>query len=173
MINRASFERYCSTLMILPGLLSISATMIPRAAIAATIRIDTSIDAPLAEVWAAIRDVGAVSTRLAPGFVIDVRMEGGDRIVTFANGAVVRETIVSIDEGNHRLGYAASGGVAKFHFASIEVVPEVSGCRLIWTTDVLPDAAAIRVRVLMEQGAAVMKKTLEDAALTLRLRDEH
>jgi hypothetical protein len=47
---------------------------------------------------AALRDVGALHTRLVPGFVVDTRLEAGARIVTFANGMTVREQIVTVDE---------------------------------------------------------------------------
>jgi hypothetical protein len=43
-----------------------------------------------------------VHTRLARGFVTDRRMDGKDRIVTFANGLVAREVIVDIDERARR-----------------------------------------------------------------------
>jgi len=54
-------------------------------------------------VWDAIRDVGAVHERLAPGFVVDTRLEEGARIVTFGNGVVARELIVAVDEAARRL----------------------------------------------------------------------
>ena len=63
----------------------------------ATIRKEICIDARPEIVWDALRDVGALHTRLVPGFVTDVRMEEGARVVTFANGTVAREVIVSID----------------------------------------------------------------------------
>ena len=49
-------------------------------------------------VWDAIRDIGALHTRLVPGFVIDTRLEPGARVVTFGNGMVVKEPIVDIDD---------------------------------------------------------------------------
>jgi hypothetical protein len=55
------------------------------------------------DVWAAIRDVGAVHQRLTPGVLIDARLDGVARIVTFANGAVVRELIVDLDDEARRL----------------------------------------------------------------------
>ena len=45
-------------------------------------------------VWSAIRDVGALHTRLVPGFVTDTRLEPGVRIVTFGNGIVLRDVAV-------------------------------------------------------------------------------
>jgi len=96
--------------------LSMSATMLPGVAVGATIRIDTPMTASVNEVWAAVRNVGAVSTRLAPGFVVDRHLAGDVRAVTFVNGVVVRERIVSIDERLHRLGYSAIDGLPTFHY---------------------------------------------------------
>ena len=64
----------------------------------ASIRKEISIQASPEHVWEAIRDVHAVHRRLAPGFVLDVRPDGDVRIVSFANGAVVRELIVDVDD---------------------------------------------------------------------------
>ncbi len=44
-------------------------------------------------VWDATRDVGAVHKRLVPGFVLDCKVEGDWRTITFANGMVVRESV--------------------------------------------------------------------------------
>lgn len=54
-------------------------------------------------VWDAIRDIGALHTRLVVGFVLDTRLEPGARIVTFKNGMVVREPIVTVDDLARRL----------------------------------------------------------------------
>ena len=51
---------------------------------------EISLDARPEDVWAAVRDYGAVHQRVAPGFVTDCRLEGDSRIVTFANGKVSR-----------------------------------------------------------------------------------
>ena len=45
-------------------------------------------------------------TRLAPGFVLDTRLDGEARIVTFANGNVARELLVDCDDARRRLVYA-------------------------------------------------------------------
>jgi carbon monoxide dehydrogenase subunit G len=98
--------------------------------------VETRIAAPASDIWAAIRDVAAVNTRLAPGFVAAAHLEIGVRTVTFANGLTVKETIISIDDdNNHRVGYSATGGRSTFHFASMQVVPDGDGSRLIWITD--------------------------------------
>lgn len=127
----------------------------------ATIIEDLSIDASADAVWDAVRSVGEVHRRLAPGFVVDTRLEGDARIVTFANGLVVRERIVGIDDRARRLAYAAVGGRATHHNASFQVLPEGEArCRLVWITDVLPDEAAGPIRAMVEQGAAAIQRAL-------------
>ena len=51
----------------------------------ASIRKEIPLDARAEDVWAAVRDIGALHTRLVPGFVTDTKLESGARIVTFAN----------------------------------------------------------------------------------------
>jgi hypothetical protein len=67
----------------------------------ASIRREMVVEARSGDIWDAIRDVGAVHTRLAPGFVVDTRLEEGARVVTFGNGLVARELI----GGAHRPGH--------------------------------------------------------------------
>ena len=64
----------------------------------ATIQTEIEIARDRSFVWDAIRDVGAIHRRLVPGFVVDCKLEGESRLVTFANGMVVREVIVSVDD---------------------------------------------------------------------------
>ena len=56
----------------------------------ATIHKEIEIERNKEFVWDAIRDVGAIHKRLVPGFVVDCKLEGDTRIVTFANGMVAR-----------------------------------------------------------------------------------
>ena len=131
----------------------------------ASIHKDILIQARPQDVWAAIRDVGAVHQRLAPGFVIDARLDGDARIVTFVNGAVVRELIVSIDDQARRLVYAAVGGRTTHHNASMQVIASGENqSQLVWITDLLPNEVTAIIRELVEQGAATMKQTLEAQA---------
>ena len=45
----------------------------------ASIHKDIPINADPEQVWAAVRDFGAVHRRLAPGFVLDARLDGDAR----------------------------------------------------------------------------------------------
>ena len=72
----------------------------------ASIHKDIFIDAHPDDVWDAVRDFGALHTRLVPGFVLDTRLDGDARIVTFSNGTVARELLVDCDEARRRLVYA-------------------------------------------------------------------
>lgn len=122
------------------------------------------VEAPAGEVWAAIRDVGSIHTRLAHGFVTDTRLEGDSRVVTFANGASVRERIIGVDEGLRRLAYSVVEWRATHHHASFQVVADGEArSRVIWIADLLPDELADLVGSMMEQGCAAMKRTLEAA----------
>jgi carbon monoxide dehydrogenase subunit G len=130
-----------------------------------TIRTEIALAVDADAAWDAVRDVGAVHRRLAPGFVTDVKLEEGARIVTFGNGLVVRERLIDIDDAARRLAYSATGGRAEHHNASIEVLPDGPGrCRVRWITDVLPEAVAGLVGGMIEQGTEAMRRTLERGA---------
>jgi hypothetical protein len=101
-----------------------------------------------------------VHTRLARGFVTGCRIEGRDRIVTFADGLVAREVIVDIDDRGRRLVYSAKSEHLQHHNASFTVSAHGAGSRVLWVADLLPDAAAEPIGAMMEQGTAAMRKTL-------------
>ncbi len=131
----------------------------------ASIRKEVVIDAPGAAVWDAIREVGALHTRLVPGFVVDTRLEGEDRIVTFGNGATARERIVDRDDASRRLVWTIVGGRFDHHNGAVQVLGEPGGgSRVVWIADLLPHELAIPVAAVMEQGLEVMRRTLEAAA---------
>ena len=128
----------------------------------ASIRKEISIAARPEDVWAALRDVGALHTRLVPGFVVDTRLEEGARVVTFGNGTVARELIVDLDDDSRRLAWSVVGGRFTHHNASAQVFSDGEHrSRFVWIADLLPNALAADISGLMEQGTAVIKKTLE------------
>jgi Polyketide cyclase / dehydrase and lipid transport len=131
----------------------------------ASIRKEISTKASPDDVWDALRDVGALHTRLVPGFVTDTRLEPGARVVTFGNGMVVRELIVSIDETERRLVWSARRGSLMHHNGSAQALAEADGLtKVVWIADLLPDEAAGAIGAMMEQGMAVMKQTLDRLA---------
>jgi hypothetical protein len=132
----------------------------------ASIHKDIAIDAHPDEVWAAVRDFGAVHRRLAPGFVVDARLDGEARIVTFANGMVARELLVDCDDARRRLVYAVISERVQQHSASVQVLPDGdAGSRLVWIVDVLPHEIAPYIDGQMDQAALAMQKALgRDAA---------
>lgn len=131
----------------------------------ASIRREVVIAAAPERVWDALRDVGRVHERLAPGFVTDVRMEEGDRVVTFGNGLVVRERIVAVDEAERRVAWSATGGRLSHHNASAQALDEGDGrTRFVWIADLLPGEAAPAIAAMIEQGIATIRNTLEEGA---------
>jgi len=128
----------------------------------ASIRKEILVGARPENVWAAVRDVGAVHERVAPGFVVDTRLEEGARVVTFANGIIARELIVDIDDEARRLVWAVVGGRLTHHNASLQVFADgKGGSRLVWIADLLPNELAGEIAAMIEHAARVMKPTLE------------
>ena len=130
----------------------------------ASIRLSIPITCPAPAVWAAIADAGAVHERLARGFVVDTRLEGDSRVVTFENGLVTRELLVDVDDDVRRIAYAVveSPLGIRHHHASMEVLADgEERSRLLWVADVVPDEAAAAVGEFMRLGADAIRRTLE------------
>src|SRR4051812_7678498 len=99
----------------------------------ASIHKDIQLDAPADQVWAAVRDFGVVHRRLVPGFVLDCKLDGDTRIVSFANGTVARELLVDCDDARQRLVYAVVSERVKQHSASVQVFADGDArSRLNW-----------------------------------------
>jgi hypothetical protein len=129
----------------------------------ASIRREAFIAARPETAWSALRDVGALHTRLVPGFVVDTRLQDGARVVTFGNGMVARELIVDVDDASMRVVWSVVGGRMTHHNASAQVIPDGAGCRFVWIADLLPHELAPLITTMVEQGLAVIRKTLEQA----------
>jgi hypothetical protein len=131
----------------------------------ASVRREILTNARVDDVWSAIRDIGALHTRLVPGFVIDTKLEDGARIVTFGNGMVVREPIVTIDEQAKRLVWSAVGAITTHYNAAVQVSSAGDGASsIVWIADFLPDSASAAIAGAMDAGMAVMKETLDRLA---------
>ena len=143
----------------------------------ASIHKDIPIDAPAHDVWDAVRDFGALHTRLVPGFVLDTKLDGDARIVTFANGTVARELLVDCDDARRRLVYAIVSERVKQHSAPrCRWSPMATRrSRLLWIVDVLPHEIApyirrrwIRARPPMQKAFAKVQRltSMSSAALS-------
>ncbi len=84
----------------------------------ASIQKELIIEVDAGRVWSVLRDVAHVD-RLFAGVLTGARLDGDVRTVTFANGLVVRERIIGIDDARQRVVYSV-----QHHSASMQVLPE-------------------------------------------------
>ena|SRR5258708_30684308 len=128
----------------------------------ATLRKELELKTSASRVWDALADFHAVDKRVAPGFVTQSQPDGDARILTFHNGSVLREMLVSSDDASRRLVYAISNEQLKHYNAAAQVFPEgETRCRFVWTIDVLPHEMADYIGAQMDTALRVMKPTLE------------
>lgn len=129
----------------------------------ASIQKEFAIASSAHDVWDAVRDFGAVHTRLAPGFVTDAVMDGDSRLVTFSNGTSAREILVDCDDAKRRLVYAIVSERIRQHSASVQIYEDGDRrSKFVWTVDVLPNEIAPYISEQMDLSIAAMKKRLED-----------
>lgn len=126
----------------------------------ATIHHEIQIDCDPDRAWGELQDFGAAA-RLFPGVLTACDEAAGLRTVTFANGLVVQERLVSRDEARRRLAYAVVDGGFTQHSAAMQLLTEAGGVRFVWTSDFLPDDAASTVEPLVEAGCQAIKRALE------------
>jgi hypothetical protein len=135
----------------------------------ASITKELVIDARTEDVWDALRDFGAVHERIAAGFVVNAYLDGDTRVVTFFNGAVARERLITVDDQARRLVYSVVDSPLKSTHdnSSAQVIVEGGGrTRFVWIKDVLPDELAPRIADLMDHGMGAIKHTLESQPVT-------
>ena len=127
----------------------------------ATLSREVTVDSPADRAWSAVRDFGQVHTRVAPGFLTALEMDKGDRVVTFFNGMVARERLVTLDDAACRLVYAIVDGRASHYSAAVQVFADgAAKSRVVWTIDFLPNELAPAIGGMMDQATGIMKKTL-------------
>jgi len=126
----------------------------------ATIRKEFLIEATPEAVWDAMRDMGALHTRLVPGFVTDCKLDGNARIVTFANGVVAREVIVDVDDDSRRVAWTIPEGRLQHYHASSQVIDKGGKAMVVWMADFLPHEAKPQVAAMIEAGAGAMQRAL-------------
>jgi len=128
----------------------------------ASIHHQVTVDVSADKAWAALRLVGEAHKLFAP-VLVDAHLEGEVRTVCFANGTVVRERIIDVDDERRRVAYSAVDGPGmSYHHASMQVVDAGPGrCQFIWITDFLPPDIRGHLAPLIEQGARALKTNLE------------
>lgn len=135
----------------------------------ASIRTEIVIDVGVEPAWAALRRVERPHTLFAP-VLVGAEIDGDVRTVRFANGMVVHERILDVDEEHRRLAYAVVDPQGMtFHHASMQL--EIAGpgrCAFVWITDFLPAEAAAALQPLIDQGAEALKRNLEKTAAAPR-----
>jgi Polyketide cyclase / dehydrase and lipid transport len=127
----------------------------------ASIRKEVTVAAHPDAVWDALRDWRALHRRLAVGFAVDLEVDGGDRVVTFFDGAVARERMIGVDDEQRRLAWSIVEGPYAHHNGAAQVFEAGDGARFVWIADVLPDETAARTEEMMDAGIAAIKRTLE------------
>jgi carbon monoxide dehydrogenase subunit G len=127
----------------------------------ASIRREVGLRADPAKVWAAILDLGALP-KLAPGVVLNARIENDVRVVTFANGLQLREWVVDIDPVARRLVMASTGGRITHLNSAVQVfVDGYQLCRVVWVVDFLPNEISDTVRDIVDREVAAARNVLE------------
>lgn len=128
----------------------------------ATVRREIRIEASASSVWQAVRDIGALHTRLVPGFVVATQLEEGARVVTFGDGRVVREWIIDINDAERRLAWAILDPPLAHYSASAQIHDDgADACTFVWIANLLPNSMADAVAGMIERGLATAKATLE------------
>ena len=114
------------------------------------------------QAWARLRLVGEAHTLFAP-VLVDGQMVGDTRTVRFANGMVVHERIIDVDDQSRRVAYSVLDGPGMtYHHATMQIVDGGPGrCLFIWITDFLPGNIRGNLWPLIEQGTMALRNNLE------------
>lgn len=130
----------------------------------ATVRVEFDIEADAESVWKVIGDWASGPVRMAPGFVTESHeAENGDRMVTFASGALARERFIARDEDRRRIVFSVVGEAMKptHDNASMQILPlDTGACRFVWIHDVLPDAFGEPMLATMQAAVPVIQEAL-------------
>src|SRR6185503_7470363 len=128
----------------------------------ASIHKELTIDVGIEKAWVALCEVANAHKLFAP-VLADARLDGEVRTAKFANGMVVHERILDVDDDRRRVSYTATDvpGMA-FHHASMQLVDAGPGrCRFVWITDFHPKEMGANLAPLIEAGTSALKANLE------------
>jgi hypothetical protein len=123
----------------------------------ATIKREVELGVDAQRAWNEVGDFGNAANVFAP-VLTDCQRSGDERSVTFANGRIIRERLVTLDEAERRLVYTVLNGGFTQHSAAFQIVPTLRGCRFIWISDFLPDSEQESMLPLVEAGCAALAR---------------
>ena len=128
----------------------------------ATIHHEMTVDVGVQPAWTALRAVGAAHKLFAP-VLVDAELNGDVRTLRFANGVILRERILDVDDARHRVAYTALDGPGmSYHHASMQLFDAgQERCRFVWITDFLPEEIRGTLASLIEAGSNAFKENLE------------
>ena len=85
--------------------------------------------------------------------------------MTFVNGTVLREPIVTLDDEARRLVWTHDGGRARHYNGALQVTELTDGVTsVVWTADFLPDDIGDYLSRAIEAGMAAMQRSLDRLA---------
>lgn len=127
----------------------------------ATIRHHAHIDRSPDDVWKVVSDAGAISSWF-PGIETS-SAEGRVRRCSMGAGIELVEEIVTVDDELRRFQYRITEGPMplEFHLGTLDVLPDGDGSLVIYSTEVLPDAAKAMVDPVIGDGLQGLKAHLE------------
>jgi len=126
----------------------------------ASIYRDIAVGCDAESAWAALRRFDAAAELFA-GVLVECRCTGGVREVTFAGGHTLIEHLVTCDDSRKRLVYTVRHEAYAHHSASMQILPDASGCRFAWVSDFLPEERAGAMEPLIDAGCRALKAYLE------------
>lgn len=109
----------------------------------ASIHLETEPAVAPEQQWATVRNVGGLSGML--NIIAESSLDGDQRTCTMADGAVLSETILAVDDDNRRVAYTITESPfpIEAHAASMQVFDAGNGRSTFrWITDLKPDALA-------------------------------
>lgn len=127
----------------------------------ATIRVHTHVDAPVKQVWEAVRDPIAL-VKWMPGIDGGEMVTDTARRLTMGDISVVEE-VVTIDDDLNRFQYTITEMPVPIesHLTTIDVLPDGDGSLLIIGVDLKPDELAPVIKPAMEGALSGIKKHVE------------
>jgi hypothetical protein len=130
----------------------------------ASIRTEIVIETDAARVWKTIGNWKNGPADMAPGYVVSSHADGPVRVVTFADGQIARERLVTRDDETRRIVYSVIGDTVRpdHDNAVMQVMADGENrCRFVWSRDVLPDELAQPLLAAMREAATAIKRTFE------------